>query len=412
MGETSNRFDLLSWVVEDEREESRDLGISPGIRAQTQRDKSKGKKGAGRKEAQVTPVRRRVESSTEMETSSTEMETSSGDETETEVREKESRHGKRRMQDRTPVEDEERNIRRKLNEFSLGAAFKQVKQAMVKEVSKAVSSAQQGVKEPLKECLDAVMSAMEKMMSSLSDGVAQERIDRDSELLKMDDRVEKLEEKVKDIGNVVDSLTENRIRNRVKESAAEMEKKVGAAMNTVKILDMDLGIATSNKKEIVRDVIRIVRECSYTDDQRWLNSVLQRTRIVVLGRETQQRQVQGKSIHTVPILFCCQNRLDAVDLDTLLRRAEFHPTFHWPEEIVEFVSGVRSEVRKMGVSDQDSYIRIRPEERDGTIQIKAESKPKNGGRFVLKGVWKCPPANKHLWDGLHTLYTPKIVGIQ
>jgi hypothetical protein len=133
---------------------------------------------------------------------------------------------------------------------------------------------------------------------------------------------------------------------------------------------------------------------------------------VVLGKETQQRKVNGKDISTVPILFCCQNRLDAGDLDTLLRKAGMYPGFHWPEEILEFVAGVRSEVRKMGVDEKDNFIRIRPEERDGQVQIRADSKPKNGGRFVLKGIWRCPPANKYLWDGLSGLYTPRIVGRQ
>ena len=132
----------------------------------------------------------------------------------------------------------------------------------------------------------------------------------------------------------------------------------------------------------------------------------------MLGRKTERRTAGGRTINTVPILFCCQNRLDAGDLDTLLRRGGFFPGFHWPEEILPFVSGVRDEVKKSGVDDRDNYIRIRPEERDGVVQIKVDCKPKNGGRFTLKGVWRCPPLNNQLWDGLKGLYTPKIVGRQ
>jgi hypothetical protein len=78
--------------------------------------------------------------------------------------------------------------------------------------------------------------------------------------------------------------------------------------------------------------------------------------------------------------------------------------------MVEFVNGVREEVRKMGFSDQTHYIRVRPEERGGNVQIRADIKEKKGGRFVPKAVWICPPANRQLWERINGLYEPGLLG--
>jgi hypothetical protein len=64
----------------------------------------------------------------------------------------------------------------------------------------------------------------------------------------------------------------------------------------------------------------------------------------------------------------------------------------------------------MGFSDQTHYIRVRPEERGGSVQIRADIKEKKGGRFVPKAVWLCPPANKQLWERINGLYEPRMLG--
>ena len=45
-----------------------------------------------------------------------------------------------------------------------------------------------------------------------------------------------------------------------------------------------------------------------------------------------------------------------------------------------------------GVNDDNSYVRIRPVERDGRLRIKADVKEKSStGRFILRAVWDIPP---------------------
>jgi len=54
---------------------------------------------------------------------------------------------------------------------------------------------------------------------------------------------------------------------------------------------------------------------------------------------------------------------------------------------MDFIKGVREEVRRRGVTEQGSWIRVRPEEKEGRIRIRVDTKPKAGGRFRLEGVW-------------------------
>jgi len=397
---TRNRFALLETVMQDEEEEGRDWGIG----ARKAPVSGRGKSPQATASMTSTPVRNSGRTDGRGENDTEVMDDEQG---------RDDNRRKRTVEERSPTAaEEERNLRRRLNEFDVGSSFTEIMDVMRAEMARTLSKAQEGVKEPLQEGFESVFRAVSKLMDKMSDGIAQERIDRDSEMMKMDDRVEKLEKSMTDLGNVADSLTDNRIRNRVKESAVEMEKKVGAAMQTIRVMDIDMRISTDNKREIAKATVDAVNAGTKTEDRKWLESVLRRTRIVVLGKGTQGRNINGKSINTVPILFCCQNTLDSGDLDILLRRAGYFPGFHWPEEILPFVKTIREEVVKMGVDERNNHIRVRPEERDGALQIRVDSKPKNGGRFVMKGVWRYPPLNKSLWEGLTGLYTPKVVGRQ
>ena len=77
--------------------------------------------------------------------------------------------------------------------------------------------------------------------------------------------------------------------------------------------------------------------------------------------------------------------------------------------MMDFVSGVREEVATMGFSPELHFIRIRPEVRNGSLQIKADVKKKEvGARFQLKGVWACPPIDKSLWDDVPDLFKSKL----
>jgi hypothetical protein len=153
-----------------------------------------------------------------------------------------------------------------------------------------------------------------------------------------------------------------------------------------------------------------LREDIYPEDRVGYERIMRRTRVVILGRKTSQVQIRGQAAFTIPVLLECQNRTDAGELEVMLKKAGYFSSFHWPREITEFINGVREEVRKMGFKDGTHFIRIRPEERGGRVQIRADVKEKNGGRFIPKAVWQCPPLERALWDSLNGLYEWKSLG--
>ncbi len=80
------------------------------------------------------------------------------------------------------------------------------------------------------------------------------------------------------------------------------------------------------------------------------------------------------------------------ELEEILRKSNMFPTYHWPKEFLEPVKEIRQVVVDMGVDPGTNYIRIRPEEKDGTWKIRADTKPKEGnGKFLLKAKWNIAP---------------------
>ena len=184
-----------------------------------------------------------------------------------------------------------------------------------------------------------------------------------------------------------------------------MESRVREARCALKVVNLDIGVITSDKADIVRKVLEEVRRKVSRKDALGVDKVLRRTRVVVLGRESGNRRVQGRDVATVPILFQCMDRQDTALLEGALRDAGLFPTFYWPDEIVEFVGELKKEVRKEA-SDKEWWIRVRLEEEDGRVRVRVDTKPKAGGRFRPKGIWACPPLRRGLWEKVEGLYDP------
>ena len=253
----------------------------------------------------------------------------------------------------------------------------------------------------LAEVLDKVHEARAEVDKESSKRKAMEK--------RTEERLAEMENTVKGVKAEVDKLTDFRNKTRIGESVKEMEAKVSLAMCTLKVSNMDIGMETDNKITIVKEVLREVRKKSRVEEIVRVNRVLKRTRIVVLSQRTQRGQSRGRTNFTIPILFECHDRQDIQELDRILRRAGYVPSFHWPKETLEFIGKIRDKVRKME-NCKDSYTTIRPVVRGGRILLRADTKPMAGGRFVLQGIWACPPLNRKLWDEVEGLYTPVVGG--
>jgi hypothetical protein len=212
----------------------------------------------------------------------------------------------------------------------------------------------------------------------------------------MEERLRKMEEMVKNNEVRAEADRNEREMERRKESVREMEDKLKVAGRQIKLLDMDFGRVMTNRKEMVDRVMDNFKEDVKLKDRKRMDSLMRRTRVIVLGKETVAVTVRGKKVYTVPVLLECRNEEDKGELYEILREAEYFGTYHWPMEMMDFVKTVRENVRRMGYNEDRQYIRIRPEERDGRIQLRADVKDKNGGRFWVVATWGIPPLDKQL----------------
>jgi hypothetical protein len=354
--------------------------------------------------------------------------------------------GKGAIRDRSPGQVREiRGIRRRLDEFDLGEIFSSISEVMRSEMDSVVGKAPRAIQSTMKEGMGVLVKAVEETMCRISEkGVQEERErkekDRRTEermekleanllemgkksrvgLSQMEDRVKDLEkrlegglEKAKEIEDQVGSVREDvemvsslTLGIKVGESVKEMEGKLREAMCALKVVNMDIGQETSNKAFIVRKVLGEVRRQARVEKAEQVDRVLRRTRVIVLGRKTESRKMGDRTLQTVPILLQCLDRNDVQVLEWELKRAGFLTTFHWPDEIMEFVSGVKNEVRKKGRREEGRWIRVRPEEEEGRVRIRVDTKTRVGGRFRVKGVWACPPLKRWHWEELKELYNP------
>jgi len=315
-----------------------------------------------------------------------------------------------KRKERSPTLDEESaRTRRRLNEFDLGEVFHRIEEGVKKKAEEVIARTPEGFRESLKEGMGTLIQAVVEMMNGMSDGIKEQRLGRETLELRVEDRIGRLEEKVKDVVVTTDALTELRIKSREKDSIKQMESKVEEAMCCVKVLTIDIGKETEDKREIVRKSLDTVRSYLADRDRNWFETVLRRTRVVILGKGTRKWDRGGSNEYTVPTLFQCRDRMDAESLEGMLRGAGYHPTFHWPSEMLDFIWKVKDEIRKTGVDDRCNFFKVRPEKRDGAVQIKVEVKAKEGGtRFFVKGVWSCPPFHRFLWDSVPGLLKSKI----
>ena len=197
---------------------------------------------------------------------------------------------------------------------------------------------------------------------------------------------------------------------RLRKSERDMERKVEAAGCCVKLQDIDFGCVIEDKKEIVKRVIGILKSEIHPEDRYKFDRILRKTRIVVLGKRTQSVRDRGENIFTVPILLEASCARDSEEIGEMLRRGGFFPSFHWPSEIMPFIGDIREEVRStLGYGEDHYYVRIRPETRGGEIQLRADVKHRDGGRWMSKAYWFCPPLDRDLWEAVDGLYDPKLV---
>ena len=235
-----------------------------------------------------------------------------------------------------------------------------------------------------------LMGGMEQQCSVISDmameiGVMREALRRKEEEVKML-RVDVREQEV-----AVKAVAKAKENIEIKASSKEMEEKLRTATTQFKLMDVNIGKETDDRKEIIEKGIAEVRRNLRTDAVKEFDDLIKFADIAPLTRKT--FKASGKDYFSAPLLFTVQDRSKKWKLEDTLRTSKMYPGFHWPQEMVAPVKEYRRILKEEGgVSEESSYVRIRPAERDGRLKIKADVREKSSsGRFALKATWEIPP---------------------
>ena len=208
------------------------------------------------------------------------------------------------------------------------------------------------------------MERIEEKINETEDKLATLRKDKDKE--------KELEDRLKDNKERMESLRKAGDRTRKKESVREMKDKIEAAGKKLKYFGVDLGTGSRDRRELINRTLRCFQDSVSHKDKERFRSVISRTRVSLLGKETEEKQFRGRKINTLPVLMECRTKEDKRVLEEILQEAGWHSSFEWPEECMDFLREVKKEIKKLGYAESTHDIKFRPETRNGRIEIRGK----------------------------------------
>jgi hypothetical protein len=155
---------------------------------------------------------------------------------------------KRNLDERSPGQHEDiRTNRPRLDEFDVGTICEEIDKKMRKGMAGLIEMAPEDFREKLREGLETLLEGMKGVMNGTSDCVAEERRNREAEGMRFEERMERLEDKVKDMKRSTDNIANEQIHENIRRAEMEMEKKVLHSGKCLKLLDIDFGKATEER---------------------------------------------------------------------------------------------------------------------------------------------------------------------
>ena len=313
--------------------------------------------------------------------------------------------------ERKERKDEEKTIGDRINRVEERDGCKEDRMRRMEEridekeskVVDIVRKVEDKMQEELCEIVDRTKNVEEKVLEierRLEDRVRKIEEKKKAMESKFQEQMERMEAKMKENEDKEERLKAEKEQSEKEESRKEMEEKVRHSNKQLKYTNIDLGGRVTSRKEIVERFIWVMREDVRPADRKRLEILLRRTRVVVLGKEADLRFIGKdslKGVYTVPLLLECRSEVEKEELDVILRNGGFHSTYHWPEELLEFVKVARGVIREKGFEESRHYIRIRPMERKGRIILKGDVKEKQGGFFQAVALWDLPTVDRKMW---------------
>jgi hypothetical protein len=243
----------------------------------------------------------------------------------------------------------------------------------------------------------------DEKMRFLEEGLEKERKDREKvekERMEKERQIEKgLEKERNERMKWEEDMREEREKRERIDSIKEMELKVNDSMQNLKILNLKFEKVSQVKPELLKEAVGIIKGKVLDKDRKECEWILRRSRVYILGKGTEEKELGKEKICTAPLLVKCGSQVERERLEGMLRSVGVRSAFHWPKEMLEFVDEVRGWVEGMGYRKEEYFIKVRPYKVEGVLQLRAEVKRKDGKGegFRKAGSWSCPPLDRNLW---------------
>jgi hypothetical protein len=316
--------------------------------------------------------------------------------------------GKRKQDERSPQSEYgERVAKKRMGDEEMEQGFDvctRLTEAMDKfKVSVSATLTTMEVnEEPTMEDLKKWMVSMAKHQVRGMEGVANIVAEVVMEMHKMEGtirvkegEIKRLKEEMEDQKTVVKTVSQSKDAIEVKASSKEMEDRLRISITQFKVMDVEIGKETEDRKELINKGMEEIRKKVRSDHKETWDKLADGVEVVPLVRKSIKQS--GSDKYTAPFLFTVPERNKKWKMEDILRSSKIYPGFHWPQEMMNVMKGYKTVLTDNGVNEDSTYIRIRPQERDGRIRIRADVKPKEGnGRFTAKASWEAPPIDSEI----------------
>ena len=256
---------------------------------------------------------------------------------------------------------------------NIGAAVLTIKHSSLKEMASSLNAI----------FSDVMVKAFETQANIMSD-LAGTITCLNANIQELTEENEGLKEELKAVRIVRES-------QQLKDSQKEMETQLREALTKVKVMDLDFGACLTDRKQLIDAGKDRLREQVRSDLRARFDTLMSRASLAVIARATAKRAYPEGDRWTAPVLLTIPDRETRWETEDILRSSKCYPSFHWPKEMIEPVKVLRKAMVDSGTSDTTNYIRIRPDDRDGKMKIRADVKPKEGtAKFAIKATWAVP----------------------
>jgi len=309
-----------------------------------------------------------------------------------------NKEGKRKQEDRSPQNDDKARKNQKMgnDSFDFCQRVSSIMDSYKTKVSTTLTMAEMESNPGAADIKAWMVSLARHQMKGMDDMACMltemhEEMDKlNSEMKGKDKVIRELQEELAAQDTVVKSVVVTKDKIEVKASSKEMEDRLKVATTQFKVMDMDIGKETEDRKEILSRGLAAIKDKVRSDLKEEWEKLVDGVEVAPLVRKT--TKASGKNYYSAPLLFTVQDKTRRWRMEEILRNSKVYPGFHWPQEMMPVIKDYKMVLKDNGVNEDTTYIRIRPSERDGKVKLRADIKGKEGnGKFVAKAFWEAPP---------------------